>query len=162
MTPQVPRASSAPPPAPDVPLAAVPTTAASAHELSTPESAAQAWLARWCPFDYRAPFGESEQRAQTAMVPDAWTAWNAEINDRSRRSWDATVAARESARCTSPTAVISPEAPRTPHAVIVIVAATRVVSSTGATAYAETVTATRVVLRGADNLWRIGEATEGG
>lgn len=160
VTPRAPAAADRPD---DVVLADRPTGPATTHELATAERAVAAWMARWCPFDSRDSFGESERRARSAMTDTAWSAWNPEINERARRSWNTTVQARETARCAAPTAAVSPEAPRTAHSVIVLASTKRVISAEGAAGkYVETLTATRVVIRGADGLWRVDAATEGG
>lgn len=158
-----------------------PTGAPTRTELSTPEAAMRAWLARLCPFTHTDPFGTAEQRARPAMTDNGWSTLNPLNGDnnkdgngdaadqRARASWDKTVTARESGRCAEPVAQISAEAPRTPTSVIVIGGATRVITSTGntggtagASPYVEQLSAVRVVRRGTDGLWRVDLPTEGG
>lgn len=158
-------------------VVAVPTGAPTRAELATPEAAMRAWLARLCPFTHTEPFGTAEQRARPAMTDNGWSTLNPldgdsggdGVDQRVRVSWDKTVAARESGRCAQPIAQISAEAPRTPTSVIVIGAATRVITSTnhtsgtaGASPYVEQLSVVRVVRRGTDGLWRVDHPTEGG
>ncbi|MFC4859191.1 hypothetical protein [Actinophytocola glycyrrhizae] len=155
----------------------IPTGPPTRTDLATPEAAMRAWLARLCPFTYTDPFGTAEQRARPAMTDNGWSTLNPlnggsneDVADqRARVSWDKTVAARESGRCTQPVAQISAEAPRTTISVIVIGGATRVITSTGrtrestaASPYVEQLSEVRVVRRGTDGLWRIDLPTEGG
>lgn len=156
-----------------VQVVAPPTGPPTRTDLATPEAAMRAWLARLCPFTHTDPFGTAEQRARPAMTDNGWSTLNPldgdQADQRVRASWDRTVAARESGRCAHPIAQISLEAPRTPTSVIVIGAATRVVTSTshtGETAaqlpYVEQLAVVRVVRRGTDGLWRVDLPTEGG
>lgn len=155
----------APKPGPDprsvttVPVPSGPPTRA---ELSTPESAARAWMARWCPFDYREPYGTSQRRARPAMTELGWSSFNPADSDRGRMSWDKTVAAKETARCSAPSAQIVPEAPRSSDTAMVQVTARRVVTGPGAAPYVETLTQTRIAKRGPGGLWRVGMSTRGG
>lgn len=156
------------PPAPSpadpaaVPLAPTPTGPPSAEELSTPESAGTAWFARWCGFDYRQPYGASEQAARTAMTAMGWDSIDPAGNERGQRSWDETVAAQEVGRCSAATAQISPEAPRSPDSAIVALSGQRVVTAENAPPYVEPVDETRIVKRETDGAWRIDMATRGG
>jgi hypothetical protein len=131
-------------------------------ELATPDGTLRAWLARLCPFDYHAPFGTAERRARPAMTDTGWTILDPAQNPGARASWDRTVAARESGRCAQPTALVSPEAPRTPTTAIVIGAVTRVVTPDGGQPYVEQLSEVRIVRQGADQLWRVDLPTEGG
>jgi hypothetical protein len=131
-------------------------------ELATPDGALRAWLARLCPFDYHAPFGTAERRARPAMTDTGWTILDPAQNPGARASWDRTVAARESGRCAQPTALVSPEAPRTPTTAIVIGAVTRVVTPDGGQPYVEQLSEVRIMRQGADQLWRVDLPTEGG
>lgn len=145
-----------------------PTTAPTRGDLSTPDGAMRAWLARWCPFDYTDLFGTAERRAQPAMTEAGWATLNPDNDtptaDRLRASWDKTLAARESGRCAEPVAVISPEAPRADSSAIVIGAITRVITSdsSGQAPYVEQLTEVRIVQRGPDGLWRVDLAATGG
>jgi hypothetical protein len=132
------------------------------NELATPESAVRAWLARKCPFDYRQPVGTAERQARPAMTDAGWNTVDPSDDARVRASWDRTVAARESGRCAAPTALVSPEAPRSPTTAIVIGAATRLVTPEGGQPYVEHLTEVRLVRRGTDGLWRVDLPTEGG
>jgi hypothetical protein len=131
-------------------------------ELATPEGALRAWLARLCPCDYRQPFGTAERRARLAMTDTGWTILDPAENPGARASWDQTVAARESGRCAQPTALVSPEAPRTPSTAIVIGAVTRVVTPDGGQPYAEQLFEVWIVRQSPDGLWRVHLPTEGG
>jgi hypothetical protein len=129
-------------------------------DLATAESAAAAWMARWCAFTYTDAVGTNIGRARPAMTPAGWAGFAS--STPSRASWAATVAAGESARCSTPTARISPEAPRSADSAIVLVTADRVVSAAHATPYVESLGESRVIRRGDDGLWRVDTATEGG
>lgn len=147
-----------------------PTTAPTRAELDTPEGAMQAWLGRWCPFDYTDPFGTAERRAQPAMTDEAWATVNPDNDtpraDDVRASWEKTIAARESGRCTQAVAVISPAASRSATATIVIGAITRVITSDspigGQTPYVEQLTEVRIVRREPDGGWRVDLTATGG
>lgn len=131
-------------------------------ELATPEGAVRAWLSRLCPFDYHQPFGTGEQRARAAMTETGWRSTDPAQNPALRSSWEHTVAARESTRCAEPTALISPEAPRSASAVIVIGDVTRVITPDGGASYVEQLAEVRIVRLGADGLWRVDLNTDGG
>lgn len=162
VAPIVPPAAKPGPDPRSVTTVPVPSGAPTRAELSTPESAARAWMARWCPFDYHQPYGTSQRRARAAMTELGWSAFNPADSDRGRSSWDKTVAAKETARCSAPSAQIVPEAPRSPQVAMVQVTARRVVTGPGAPPYVETLTQTRIVKRGTDGLWRVGMETRGG
>lgn len=130
-------------------------------ELASPEAAAVAWLARWCPFAWTEVFGAAETRARAAMTANGWSVFDPARNARARASWAQTVAARETGRCSAPSAVVNADAPRTGTAAVVMVSATRVVAGTDG-AYVEPVFEQRVVLRGADGVWRVDLPSVGG
>jgi hypothetical protein len=135
-------------------------------ELATPEGAMRAWLARWCPFDHGEEFGAAERRARAAMTDAGWSILNPLDGDtgdqRARASWDKTQAAGESGGCSEPTALVSPQAPRSPTSAIVIGAVTRVITAPGQPAYAEPLSVVWRVRQEADGLWRLDLPTEGG
>ena len=141
-------------------LADPPLSPPTPNDLATADSAAAAWMARWCAFTYTDTFGTNIARARPAMTPAGWASFAS--TTPSRASWAATVAAGESARCSTPTARISPEAPRSADSAIVLVTADRVVSAARAASYVESLGESRVVRRGDDSLWRVDTATEGG
>jgi hypothetical protein len=141
---------------------ATPTGRITRGDLATPTSAAETWLARWCSFDYHQPFGASEKRAKAAMTSAGWAEFAPAGNQRERASWNKTVAAKETGKCSRPAASINPEAPRSKDLAVVRVRAERVVHGAGEKPYVEPVTAQRVVKRGKDGLWRVGRASEGG
>lgn len=143
-------------------LADRPTGEATAAELSSPEGAVGAWLARWCPYSSTEAFGAAEQRARSAMTAAGWAAFDPAGNDRAQRSWRTIVTERQTARCSAPTALISPEAPRSAVSAIVIGQIQRVVTAGDGARWVDTLTGTRIVLRGADGLWRVDTATTGG
>lgn len=134
----------------------------SVAELSTPEAAAAAWLARWCPFSTTEQFGTAENRARSAMTADGWAEFDPTVQERARSSWQRSVAAGESGRCSGPVVFVSREAPRTETHAVVIAAAYRVIEGASAAAYVERLDQTRVVVRGPDGLWRVDVATIGG
>ena len=139
-----------------------PTGPPSVAELATPTLAAKAWMARWCPFDYREPYGASQQRARPAMTSTGWDGFDPNLNDQARRSWQTTVEARESAQCSTPQAQISPEAPSSDTSMVVLVHANRVVTGPTAPPYVEPVTSTRRVTHSPDGQWRVDTETQGG
>lgn len=142
-----------------VPVVPAPSGPPSTAELSTPESAAQAWMARWCPFDSREPYGAAEQRAQATMTELGWSEFAP--RESGRPSWDKRVAAGESAQCSAPQAEIRPEAPRSTTSAIVRITAQQVITGRDG-AYVEKLAEQRIVQRGPDGLWRIDTATKGG
>lgn len=161
----VPAATARPRPPVDPATVAVvdpPTGPPSDADLATADGAMRAWLARWCPFTYTDPLGAAEDRARPAMTGSAWAAVDPRGNDGARQSWQKTVTAQESGRCAAPTAIISPEAPRSDTAAIVIGSITRVVTGPGRAPYAEPITQVRVVERGADGRWRVHLESTGG
>jgi hypothetical protein len=119
-------------------------------------------LARTCPFSFRDAFGAAEQRGESAMTANGWNNDNPANNQQAQTSWSETVSAQEVGQCGAPTAAVDPEAPGDASSAIVIGSIERVVTGPGEAAYVETVNATRVVLRGADGLWRVDVATQGG
>jgi len=121
-----------------------------------------AWLRRWCAFTWTDAPGTAERRALPAMTAAAWTLFDPARSERALASWQRTVAAQESGRCSAPRAIVSPEAPRSPRSAIVLVTADRVVTGMNGAAYVEQVRETRIVLREDDTLWRVDTATEGG
>ncbi|WP_142065306.1 hypothetical protein [Pseudonocardia kunmingensis] len=131
-------------------------------ELASPEGAMRAWLARLCPYAYTEPFGAPEQRARPAMTTAGWAELDPAADERARASWDKVVAGAETARCAAPTAVVSPEAPRSDTSAIVIGEIQQVITAGSGTRWVETLRHTRVVLRDSDGLWRVGTATAGG
>lgn len=146
----------------DVVVATAPTHFAGPDDLASPQSAAVAWLARVCSFDHRDPFGAAEARGRSAMTEAQWVHENPTQYEPARRSWQRTVIAGEVGRCSEPTASVSPEAPRTDDQAIVLISADRVVSASSGAVYVERADETRVVERGTDGLWRVGQRTSGG
>lgn len=161
VTPVVPPAADVTDPD-DVKIVDPPHGNPSATELSTPEGAVRAWLARWCPFRYTDQFAAAEQRAKAAMTDAGWTTFNPVSNDAVPDSWAQTVAARESGLCGAPTAAVSPEAPRSDTSAIVIASIDRVITAPGQAPYVEHISEVRVVQRGTDGLWRVDLPTNGG
>jgi hypothetical protein len=145
-----------------VQLTAPPTSGPTRAELSTPDGAMRAWLARWCPFHYANQFAAAEQQARPAMTDIGWSVFDPRHDGGARQSWNRTVAAREAGRCAQPTARISPEAPRSATETIVIGAVDRVITAHGQPPYVEQLSELRIVRRGADGLWRVDLPTAGG
>jgi len=114
--------------------------------LTSPEAAARAWLSRWCPFDWHTPLGTRENLAHRGMTERAWLNFDPLTYPPSAQAWTAIVAAHQTAQCTVPVAVISPEAPRSATGAYVIVTAQRVVNTRGAAPVVESVRQTRQVL----------------
>jgi len=115
-------------------------------QLGSPESAASTWLSRWCAYDWHTPLGTRENRAHPAMTERAWLGFDPLTSPASAKAWAAIVAARQSAVCSAPTAVVSPEAPRSSTGAYVIVTASRVVTPEGGAPVVEQVRETRQVL----------------
>lgn len=143
-------------------VVAAPQMPPAGHELASPELAARAWLARWCPFTTAERLGDAEARARPAMTPDAWSLFDPAVDHRAARSWEQATAAGESGACSEAVAHVVPSAPRTPDRVVVRVTADRVVTTAAGTRYVESVYSTRVMLRQADGTWRVDLATVGG
>jgi len=162
VAPQTPATPARPRDPAAVPLADPPPGPPGPGELASPEAAMTAWLARWCTFTSAEAFGAAEGRAHPAMTAAGWAEFDPRSHPKTRASWDKTVAAAESGRCSTPVSLVSPEAPREPDRAIVAVSADRVITPAGAASYVETVADTRVVLRGGDGLWRVDVASAGG
>ncbi|WP_157620336.1 hypothetical protein [Saccharothrix sp. NRRL B-16348] len=144
-------------------MVAAPQGPPALQELAGPESAARAWLARWCPFTTTGErFGDAERRARPAMTAEAWSLFDPAGDDRAARSWEQATAARESGNCSAPVAQIVPSAPRTSERVVVRVTSHRVVTTAAGTRYVESVSSTRVMLRQGDGTWRVDLAAVGG
>ncbi|WP_461122916.1 hypothetical protein [Saccharothrix stipae] len=144
-------------------MTAAPQGPPAGQELAGAESAARAWLARWCPFTTAGErFGDAERRARPAMTAEAWSLFDPTADDRAARSWEQATAARESGNCSAPVAQLVPSAPRTAERVVVRVTADRLVTTAAGTRYVEWVASTRVVLRQVDGTWRVDLAAEGG
>ncbi|EWM19742.1 hypothetical protein KUTG_10046 [Kutzneria sp. 744] len=131
-------------------------------ELASPEGAAAAWLARWCPFTWTEQLAVAEARARAAMTANGWGTFDPGGNAAARASWAKTVAAHETGRCSAASAVVNADAPRSATAAVVMVSATRVVTGSDGPPYTEPVTAQRVVLRGADGAWHVDLPSVGG
>ncbi|MBV9163269.1 MAG: hypothetical protein JO281_17315 [Pseudonocardiales bacterium] len=84
-----------------------PAGEATAGELSSPEGAVAAWLARWCPYSSTEAFGAAEQRARSAMTAAGWAEFDPAQHERARQSWQTIVAERQTARCSAPRALVS-------------------------------------------------------
>jgi len=80
------------------------------------------------------------------MTERAWLNFDPLTYPPSARAWTAIAAAHQSAQCTVPVAVISPEAPRSATGAYVIVTAQRVVNTPGVAPAVESVRQTRQVL----------------
>jgi len=125
------------------PAARGPVTAA---QLGSPEAAASTWLSRWCAFDWRTALGTRENLAHPAMTERAWLNFDPLTSPASAKAWAAIVAGRQSAVCSAPVALVSPEAPRSQTGAYVIVTANRVNTPEGGTPVVEQVRQTRQVL----------------
>ena len=126
-----------------VPAPAGPITVA---QLGSPEAAASTWLSRWCAYDWHTPLGTRENRAHPAMSERGWLGFDPLTSPASAKAWAAIVATRQSAVCSAPTAVVSPEAPRSATGAYMIVTANRVVTPEGGAPVVEQVRETRQVL----------------
>ncbi|MCK2239987.1 MULTISPECIES: hypothetical protein [unclassified Crossiella] len=96
------------------------------------------------------------------MTAQEWSRFDPRGNPAVQRSWQLTVAARETARCSQPQALVSPAAPRTADSAIVFLDAWRVVTAENGTSYTESVQESRILRREPDRLWRVDAATVGG
>jgi len=137
---------TAPAAASSVAVVPAPVSAVAVRELTSPEAAARAWLSRWCGFDYRTPLGTRENLAHPAMTERAWLNFDPLTYPPAAQAWSAIVAARQTAQCTVPVALVDPEAPRSATGAYVIVTAQRVVSAPGQVPVVESVRQTRQVL----------------
>jgi len=138
--------SSGPPSVGSVLVAPAPTGPVTAGQLGSPEAAASTWLSRWCAFDWRTPLGTRENLAHPAMTERAWLNFDPLTAPTSAKAWAAIVAAHQSAVCSAPVAVVSPEAPRSATGAYVIVIANRVITPEGGAPVVEQVRETRQVL----------------
>jgi len=138
--------SSGPPSVGSVLVAPAPSGPVTAAQLGSPEAAASTWLSRWCAFDWRTPLGTRENLAHPAMTERAWLNFDPLTAPTSAKAWAAIVAAHQSAVCSTPVALVSPEAPRSATGAYVIVTAQRVVNTPGAAPVVEQVRETRQVL----------------
>ncbi len=127
-------------------VAPAPTGPVTAAQLGSPEAAASTWLSRWCGFDYRTPLGTRENLAHPVMTERAWLNFDPLTSPASAKAWAAIVAGRQSAVCSAPVAVVSPEAPRSATGAYVIVTANRVNTPEGGTPVVDQVRQTRQVL----------------
>lgn len=147
-----------PSPAPvDRAPSAGPVTAA---ELGSPETAAAAWLSRWCGYDFRTPMGTRENLAHAAMTERAWLGFDPLTAPPQAAAWSVIVAEGAAAACSTPVALVSPEAPRSATGAYVIVTADRVVTPSTGPQRVEQVRETRqVLLRGGS--WLVDVAANG-
>ena len=133
-----------------------------APDLSTPGAAAVSWLLRWCPFDYRQDPTTRITAARVAMTDTGWAQFSTEKDSADTAAgWAGIVASRATGRCTDLRAAVSLQAPRTATGVVVVVTATRTVTTTGLGSYQEPVTRQQQVLRGGDGGWRVDVAAGG-
>ncbi len=151
---------SGPPSVVSVLVAPAPTGPVTAAQLGSPEAAASTWLSRWCAFDWHTPLGTRENRAHPAMTERAWLNFDPLTSPASAKAWAAIVAAHQSAVCSAPVALVSPEAPRSATGAYVIVTANRVITPEGGAPVVEQVRETRqVVLR--EGRWLVDIAANG-
>ena len=137
---------SGPPSVGSVLVAPAPMGSITAAQLGSPEAAASTWLSRWCAYDWRSPLGTRENQAHPAMTERAWLGFDPLTSPASAKAWAAIVAARQSAVCSAPVALVSPEAPRSATGAYVIVTANRVITPEGGASVVEQVRETRQVL----------------
>jgi len=137
---------SGPPPVASVLVAPAPTGPITSAQLGSPEAAAATWLSRWCAYDWHTPLRTRENQAHPAMTERAWLTFDPLTAPASAKAWAAVVAAHQSAVCSAPVALVSPEAPRSTTGAYVIVTANRVVTPEGGTPVVEQVRETRQVL----------------
>ena len=137
---------SGPPPVASGLVAPAPTGSITAAQLGSPEAAASAWLSRWCAYDWHAPLGTRENRAHPAMTARAWLDFDPLTAPTSAKAWAVIVGAHQSAVCSAPVALVSPEAPRSATGAYVIVTANRVITPQGGAPVVEQVRETRQVL----------------
>ena len=90
--------------------------------------------------------GTRENQTHPAMTERAWLGFDPLTAPASAKSWAAIVAAHQSAVCSAPVALVSPEAPRSATGAYVIVTANRVLTPEGGTPVVEQVRETRQVL----------------
>jgi len=151
---------SGPPSVGSVLVAPASTGLVTAAQLGSPEAAAATWLARWCTYDWHTPLGTRENLAHPAMTERAWLNFDPLTSPPAAAAWAAIVAAHQSAVCSAPVALVSPEAPRSATGAYVIVTANRVITPEGGTPVVEQVRETRqVVLR--EGRWLVDIAANG-
>lgn len=143
-TPTPPPAAGPTGPAAVVTVAPV-TGPPAAVELASPESAAVAWLSRWCAYDWRSPLGTSENAARTAMTQRAWLRFDPLTTPAAAGEWALVVANRQSAACSAPTVIASPNTARTAAEASLVVTAQRVVTPQGGAPRVEVVRQSRRV-----------------
>ncbi len=137
---------SGPPPVASVLVAPASTGPVTAGQLGSPQAAASTWLSRWCAYDWHTTLGTRENRAHPAMTERAWLDFDPLTAPASARAWAVIVAAHQSAVCSAPVALVSPEAPRSQSGAYVIVTANRVVTPQGGAPVVEQVRETRQML----------------
>jgi len=152
---------SGPPSVVSVLVAPAPTGPVTAAQLGSPEAAASTWLSRWCAYDWRSPLGTRENLAHPVMTERGWLNFDPLTSPASAKAWAAIVAARQSAVCSAPVALVSPEAPRSATGAYVIVTANRVITPEGGTPVVEQVRQTRQVLFG-EGRWLVDIAADAG
>ena len=133
-----------------------------APDLATPTAAAVSWLLRWCPFDYRQHPTTRIAAARVAMTDAGWAQFSTEQHSADTAAvWAGVVASRVTGWCTDIRAAVSLQAPRTATGVVVVVTATRTVTTPRLGSYSEAVTRQQRVVRGGDGWWRVDVAAGG-
>ena len=127
--------------------------------LATPEAAAGAWLASWCPIDPNPRPEETQARTRAAMTAAGW----AQFAGTSGSTMAGAIAGA-TATCDPPSARIVSHPPGTDVPVVVLVWATRRVFHPGNPAAGRSFRIDRrqYVVKGDDGLWRVDVAAVGG
>lgn len=134
------------PPPPPAPTGAV-------VDYSDPVAVARTWMTQWCPSDYREPVNNNVERAQIFATPAGKAADLARGNTAT--GYRSMIEQKLSARCDRITAEISPEAPRGPSQVYVVLTADRTQLATDVPFQVVPVTTTRSVIRQPDGRWLV-------
>lgn len=137
--------STVPPPPP------APTGAA--VDYSDPVAVARAWMTQWCPSDYREPVNNNIERAQIFATPAGKASDLARGNTAA--GYRSMIEQKLSGRCDRITAEISPEAPRGPSQVYVVLTADRTQLAADVPFQVVPVTTTRSVIRQPDGRWLV-------
>lgn len=138
------------PPAPDT----------SPAVFADPAVVARAWMAQWCATDYREPINHNVERA-SVYATAAGKAADLAAGD-SPATYRSVVEQKVSNRCDHITAEISPEAPRGPDQVYVVLTADRTQLAADVPFQVLPVITTRSVIRQADGRWLVDVHVEAG
>ena len=135
-----------------------PGSVSPAVDLTSPETAAAAWLATWCPIDHRSP-DDVATRVRSVMTDAGWAQFAATPGQTVPDPRPGVAAS-----CDTPRARIVSRPSGSTTTVVVSVSATRTVTDTTKPVAIQRFRIERrqYVVRGADGLWRVDVAAVGG